>query len=172
MKKERHTKRAKPTKKKNIVVAVSGGFDPVHVGHLRMFQEAKKLGDTLIVILNNDHWLRNKKQVIFMPDHERKELIEGFKEVDRVILTGHQKDPNDMSVCNELLEIRPHIFANGGDRKPDGDPVPEFALCERLGIKMAYNVGWGGKIQSSSWLLTDYVKKATGKKNRRKKSKK
>ena len=172
MKKERHTKSIKTMKKKKTIVAVSGGFDPVHVGHLRMFQEAKKLGDTLVVILNNDHWLRNKKQVIFMPDYERRELIEGFNEVDKVILTSHQKDPSDMSVCNELRRIHPHIFANGGDRKPDGDPVPEVELCKKLGIKMVYNVGHGGKIQSSSWLLTDYVKKAAGKKPAAKKRKK
>ncbi len=151
-------------KKKPIVVAVSGGFDPVHVGHVRMFHEAKKLGDVLIVILNNDHWLRKKKSFIFMPDYERKELIEGFRDVDRVVITGHRAKTLDMSVCRELEKLKPDIFANGGDRKPSGDPVPEVALCKRLGIKMAYHVGPGGKVQSSSWLLADYVKRVAGKK--------
>jgi cytidyltransferase-like protein len=135
-----------------IVVAVSGGFDPVHIGHVRMFQEAKKLGDRLVVILNNDHWLRNKKGFTFMPEAERKEIIEAIAGVDEVVLTDHAPDDTDRSVCRILRSIRPHVFANGGDRKPDGDPVPEVMLCEELGIEMIYNVGAGGKVQSSSWL--------------------
>ena len=154
-------------KQKPIVVAVSGGFDPVHVGHTRMFREAKRLGDVLVVILNNDHWLRQKKNFIFMPDYQRKELIEAFRDVDRVVITGHKARTLDKSVCQELAKIRPDIFANGGDRKPDGDPVPEVALCDRLGIKMVYNVGPGGKVQSSSWLLADYVKRVKSKRKKR-----
>lgn len=150
-------------KKEKIVVVVSGGFDPIHVGHVRMFQEAKRLGDELVVILNNDHWLRKKKGRAFMPDVERKEIIEAIKGVDRVVVTKHEQDTNDMSVCVELREIRPHIFANGGDRKPDGDPVPEVELCEELGIEMIYNVGHGGKVQSSSWLLDKHIKGKTQK---------
>lgn len=159
----------KTMKKKKVVVAVSGGFDPLHIGHTRLFREAKKMGDTLVVILNSDHWLRKKKQAVFMPDYERKEIIEGFRAVDKVVLTGHTKHTEDMSVCDELMAIRPDIFANGGDRKPSGNPVPEVALCKKLGIKMVYNVGWGGKVQSSSWLLADYVKKAVGKRSAAKK---
>lgn len=159
-------------KKKPIIVAVSGGFDPVHVGHTRMFREAKKLGDVLVVILNNDHWLRKKKNFIFMPDYERKEVIKAFHGVDHVVVTGHRMGTEDMSVCRELKKIRPHIFANGGDRKPDGDPVPEVELCKKLGIKMVYNIGSGGKVQSSSWLLADYVKRATGRNLEKKKTQK
>jgi len=148
---------------KKIVVAVSGGFDPIHVGHVRLFEEAKKLGDELVVILNNDNWLAKKKQHIFMHQAERKAIIEALKPVDRVILTKHKKDDNDTSVCQALEEIRPNIFANGGDRKPDGDPVPEVDVCKKIGIKIVYNVGHGGKVQSSSWLLEKYVKKVNGK---------
>lgn len=140
-------------KKKPIVVAVSGGFDPVHIGHVRMFREARKLGDELVVILNNDHWLGLKKGFAFMPHEERKEIIEAFDSVDRVLLTFHEPGSVDMSVCKELDHLRPDIFANGGDRKPDGVPVPEVLLCQKLGIKMIYNVGQGGKVQSSSWLI-------------------
>ncbi len=61
-----------------------------------------------------------------------------------------------MSVCNELRELKPDIFANGGDRKPDGDPVPEVEVCNELGIEMVYNIGHGGKVQSSSWLLKNH----------------
>ena len=140
------------------IVAVSGGFDPLHIGHVRMLEEAKKLGDELIVILNNDNWLINKKGFAFMPEHERKEVIEAIRHVDRVYVTDHTIGEADRSVCKALSEIKPQIFVNGGDRKPDGDPVPEVALCEELGIEMVYNVGRDGKVQSSSW-LTERVKK-------------
>lgn len=154
---EKSTKRRGGAQKTPVVVAVSGGFDPIHIGHVRMFNAAKKLGDRLVVILNNDHWIRKKKGVPFMPDHERKEVIEALAAVDEVVLTSHPENPDDMSVCAELRRLRPHIFANGGDRKPDGDPVPEVGVCERLGIQLVYNVGHGGKVQSSSWLLKRYT---------------
>ncbi|MBI2409466.1 adenylyltransferase/cytidyltransferase family protein [Candidatus Kaiserbacteria bacterium] len=145
--------------KKPTVVAVSGGFDPVHIGHIRMFQEAKKLGDKLLVVLNNDHWLRDKKGFVFMPEAERREILEAIHCVDQVVLSDHTPGDCDRSVCRMLRELKPHVFANGGDRKPDGDPVPEVAVCEELGIRMLYNIGAGGKVQSSSW-LTNRVKKS------------
>lgn len=158
------TLRAK--KKKKVVVAVSGGFDPIHVGHVRMFQEAKKLGDELVVILNNDNWLRAKKIHIFMPEAERKELLEALGPVDRVVLTHHAKKTKDVSVCRELIELKPNIFANGGDRKLDN--IPEVPVCESIGCEMVFNIGDGGKVQSSSWLLKDYVDRVAAKKPRRK----
>ncbi len=133
------------------IVAVSGGFDPVHIGHVRLFIEAKALGDELVVILNNDNWLRLKKSYNFMPEEERKEIIEAFGAVDRVLLTLHEPHALDMSVCHELEILQPDIFANGGDRKED--TVPEYTLCEKLGIKMFFGIGHGGKVQSSSWLV-------------------
>ena len=145
--------------KKKVVVAVSGGFDPIHIGHVRMFESAKQLGDRLVVILNNDNWLVLKKGRAFMTERERKEVIESIRFVDEVILTKHTLGTTDISICNELRELKPHIFANGGDRKPSGDPVPEVAVCRELGIKMLYNVGRGGKVQSSSWLLKGYKDK-------------
>lgn len=147
--------------KKPIVVAVSGGFDPLHFGHVRMFREAKKLGDKLVVILNNDNWLTDKKGKPFMPEEERKEIIEAIEGVNRVVLTEHTLGDPDRSVCHMLKKIKPHIFANGGDRKPDGDPVPEVELCKELGIDLVYNIGAGGKIQSSSWLIAKATKKST-----------
>ncbi len=148
----------KDTRKKKVVVAVSGGFDPIHVGHVRLFQEARKLGDELVVILNNDNWLMKKKGVVFMPDHERKEIIEALAPVDRVVLTSHSEDPGDMSVCGELKTLKPHVFANGGDRLNHN--TPEVDICKEIGCEMLFNVGQGGKVQSSSWLLADYFKKA------------
>lgn len=144
-------KKSAPTKKKPVVVAVSGGFDPVHIGHVRMFNEAKALGDRLVVILNNDHWIRKKKGQEFMPDHERKEILESFSAVDEVFLTEHGPNPTDMSVCDALRKVRPHIFANGGDRHADN--VPEVAVCKAINCQMIYSIGKGGKVQSSSWLL-------------------
>lgn len=143
---------------------VSGGFDPVHIGHVRLFKEAKKLGDKLIVVLNNDNWLRLKKGYVFMPEQERKEILEALAPVDEVTITGHLGNTTDISVCKELRKIKPHIFANGGDRKPDGDPVPEVAVCAELGIKMVYNVGYGGKVRSSSELIKQVQKKKNKKK--------
>ncbi|TAL49817.1 hypothetical protein EPN81_04610 [Patescibacteria group bacterium] len=137
------------------IVCVSGGFDPIHVGHVRMIQEAAALGDELVVIINNDHWLMKKKGHVFMPQDQRREVVEGLRGVTRVVFTAHEPDDEDRSVCRELREIKPDIFANGGDRKPDGDPVPEVAVCEELGIEMVYNVGQGGKVQSSSWLTAE-----------------
>lgn len=145
--------------KKPVVVAVSGGFDPLHYGHVRMFKEAKKLGDELVVILNNDNWLADKKGKPFMPGVERKEIIEAIKGVDRVVLTDHVPGDPDRSVCRALRAIKPDIFANGGDRHPEGNPVPEVALCEELGIEMIYSVGQGGKVQSSSWLIKNAAQK-------------
>ena len=145
-------------KRKRVVVAVSGGFDPIHIGHIRMFNEAKKLGTELVVILNNDNWLKKKKGYVFMNQKERQEIIEAIRSVDGVILTGHGADPEDMSVCRELKKIKPQIFANGGDRFKDN--IPEIGVCQAINCKMEFGVGKGGKIQSSSWLTKSVLKEA------------
>ena len=134
-------------------VAVSGGFDPIHVGHVRMFEAARRLGDKLVVILNNDNWLKHKKGFVFMPQKERKEILESFPEIDRVVFTHHKPGTTDISVCKELEQLKPYIFVKGGDRTADN--IPEYTLCKKLGIKMAFNVGKGGKVQSSSWMIRD-----------------
>ena len=143
-------------KKRIKVVVVSGGFDPLHIGHVRLFHEAKKLGERLVVILNNDNWLRKKKGFVFMPQSERKELIGALASVDRVVLTSHPSHPEDMSVCNELQKIKPDIFAKGGDRTAKN--IPETPLCHAIGCKVISNVGHGGKVQSSSRLLQKYLR--------------
>ena len=133
-------------------------MDPVHIGHIRLFQAAKKLGDKLIVILNNDNWLMAKKGYVFMSEQERKEILEALTDVDKVILTEHPKNPKDMSVCKELLKVRPAIFANGGDRWDRKSlPTAEVKTCQTIGCKMVFNVGKGGKIQSSSWLAENVL---------------
>jgi len=143
---------------KPIVVAVSGGFDPIHPGHIRMFKEAKALGDKLVVILNNDNWLRKKKKFNFMSEQERKEVVEGIRWVDEVVISRHPENPEDMSVCAELIRLKPDIFANGGDRVKSN--VPEVAVCASIGCKMVFNVGEGGKIQSSSSLVDKAMRTA------------
>ncbi len=162
----------KTVQRGKTVVAVSGGFDPIHVGHVRLFEHARALGDELVVILNNDHWLRKKKHHVFMPERERKEVIEALRPVDRVVLTKHGPDPKGpkaMSVSRELRALRPDIFANGGDRNKKNAANPASSLywdidtCKKYGIKMVFNVGIGGKVQSSSWLLDEYVKRRLAK---------
>jgi len=145
----------KTKKKKKTVVAVSGGFDPIHIGHIRLFEKAKRLGDKLVVVVNNDNWLKKKKRFVFMPEKERVELIHSIKWVDAVLLTAHKSDSRDMSVTRELEKLKPDIFANGGDRNPGN--VPEEAVCKKYNIRMVFDVGRGGKVQSSSWLLNRYI---------------
>jgi len=159
------------------VVLVSGGFDPVHIGHVRLFNEAKKLGDELVVVINNDNWKRQKRKHVFMPDYERKEIIEAFSSVDKVFISEHRENPEgpkEMSVSKELLKIKPYIFANGGDRNEEDAQNPNSSLyydiemCKKLGIKMIFNVGHGGKVQSSSWLVEKSVlAKIKDKKNKK-----
>lgn len=144
---------------KKITVAVSGGFDPIHIGHVRMFEEAKKHGTHLVVIVNNDNWLRTKKGYVFMPETERVELIKSFACVDDVILTDHDIDDTDRTVCRTLTQLKPDVFANGGNRGETN--TPEASVCEDLGIAQVYNTGAGGKMQSSSWLVQDALKGAT-----------
>ena len=126
-------------------VAVSGGFDPIHIGHVRMIQEASKLG-MLTVIVNSDDWLKRKKGYSFMSEDERVEIISSIDGVSNVIVASDE----DNTVCKTLKGIRPDIFANGGDRTNKN--TPEKSLCKELGIKMVWGIG-GKKIQSSSELV-------------------
>lgn len=132
-------------KYKQPTVAVSGGFDPVHSGHIRMILEAAKYGN-VIVILNSDEWLMRKKGFVFMNFEERKEIMEAIK---GVIQVSHVDD-SDETVCEALRRLRPNYFANGGDRKSDN--VPEVQVCQELDITAIWNIG-GEKTQSSSELV-------------------
>lgn len=135
-------------KKKNIKVAVSGYFNPLHVGHLEMIEKAKKLGDYLIVIVNNDYQVKLKGSVSFMSEKDRIKIIKALKDVDEVFLSIDK----DKTVCKSLSKIKPDIFANGGDRKNLND-VPEYNICQKLNIKMVD--GLGKKIRSSSILIAN-----------------
>ena len=132
----------------NKTICVSGGFDPLHVGHVRLIESASEHGD-VFVILNSDEWLMRKKGYMFMTFDERKEIIQSMRSVHDVV----EVNDNDGTVCEALKRIRPHFFGNGGDRLSDN--VPEVELCKELGIKMIFNLG-GEKIQSSSDLVQSY----------------
>ena len=135
------------------IVVVSGGFDPVHVGHIRLFKGAKALGDKLIAIVNNDEFLTRKKGFVFMPFDQRQEVLESVRFVDEVFASPDKDD----SVCESLKAIRnAHkddeiIFANGGDRE-SSKSIREAEACKELNIEMAFGVGGTDKPQSSSWL--------------------
>jgi D-beta-D-heptose 7-phosphate kinase/D-beta-D-heptose 1-phosphate adenosyltransferase len=135
-------------------VIVSGGFDPLHIGHLRMFEKAKKLGDHLTVILNSDKFLIDKKGFKFMSFAERKEIILGLTCVDKVI----KSIDKDNTVCKTLEKLSKKneidIFANGGDRK-NINQIPEYDVCKKYKIEMIFDIG-GDKIQSSSDLVDQF----------------
>ena len=128
-------------------IMVSGGFDPIHVGHVRMILEAAEHGE-VVVVANSDDWLMRKKGYVFMPWEERAEIIQSIRGVVGV----EHVDDTDNTVCEAIVRCKPDAFANGGDRK--GDNTPEVALCNDLGIQLLWNVG-GGKIQSSSELVAN-----------------
>ena len=126
-------------------VVVSGGFDPVHIGHIRLILAAGEYGD-VIVVANSDSWLFRKKGFVFMSWDQRKEILEALKGVVRV----EWVDDRDETVCEALSRLKPTYFANGGDRKSNN--VPEVQVCEDLGIEMLWNVG-GSKAASSTELV-------------------
>ena len=126
-------------------VMVSGGFDPIHVGHVRMIIDASQFGD-VIVVANSDEWLFRKKGYTFMGFQERREILMSIKGVIDVVSV----DDEDGTLCSALRMHKPAFFANGGDRTDQN--TPEKMLCEELGIQMLWNIG-GQKIQSSSELV-------------------
>ena len=125
-----------------VVVAVSGYFDPLNFWHVEFFQLAKDLGSKLIVIVNNNHQAEMKKGSFFMDEKDRMEIVAALRHVDEVFLSIDK----DNSVCKSLEFIKPNIFANGGDRSLD--EIPETAIMEKYNIKMVD--GLGDKIRSSS----------------------
>lgn len=129
---------------KIVKVAVSGYFDPIHIGHLEYLKMAKDLGDYLIVIINNDYQSNLKKGKSFMNELDRVEIVKALKLVDEVFLSIDK----DRTVCKSLEKLKPDIFANGGDRSTE--EIPEAEVCVNFNIKMVD--GLGDKIRSSSEL--------------------
>ena len=142
--------------KKNLII-LSGGFDPVHKGHIRMFKAASELGE-VIVGLNSNQWLIRKKNNFFMPFEERKEILESVKYIGRV----YKFNDDDESACDLIKNVYNKFnddfnifFGNGGDRT--NKTTPEVTFCSENNIEMVWGLG-GGKIQSSSTLLKKWMK--------------
>lgn len=133
------------------IIITSGYFDPLHIGHIELFNLSKKMGDKLIVIVNNDTQAALKKGRSFMPAEERMAIVQNLKPVDEVVLSID----TDRSVSKSLRMLRSQhptdelIFTKGGDRQES--EIPESATCKELNIKIVDGVG--KKIQSSSWLI-------------------
>ena len=124
------------------IVATSGYFDPLHVGHLECLKLARELGDKLIVIINNDLQAKLKKGKSFMSQEDRMKIVGALACVDEVFLSIDK----DKTQCESLKYLKPNIFAKGGDRMTD--EIPEAKVCSDLGIKIID--GLGEKIRSSS----------------------
>lgn len=129
------------------IVAVAGGFDPLHLGHLEHLRKARKLGDFLVVITHHDDILAKKKGYCLLPLGDRIALLSELRCVDAVI-TAIDKDG---TVAETLALVRPDIFAKGGDRVPGNMPQNEIEVCRRLGILIRYGIG--NKINSSQELV-------------------
>lgn len=133
------------------IVATSGGFDPLHIGHVRCLREAAELrGERglLVVIVNDDEFLMKKKGYVFMPLKERMEVIDAIRGVDHVVFWGGE----DGTVAGAIETLRPTIFAKGGDRSRP-EHVPEVEVCKKVGCAVRFGVGGVDKAQSSSKLV-------------------
>jgi cytidyltransferase-like protein len=135
------------------IVVVSGGFDPVHSGHIRLIKQARLLGDMLIVGINSDEWLARKKGRAFMPWQERLCVLNNLQQVDEV----YTFDDEDNTAGHLLQQVRAHypdariVFANGGDRTQQN--IPEMTVP---GIEFVFGVGGTDKANSSSWILDEW----------------
>lgn len=125
-------------------IAISGYFDPIHIGHIEYINNAKKLGDWLIVIVNNNKQCQLKKGKHFMDEYDRMLILKNIKAVDEVFLSIDE----DKSVCKSLVAVNPDVFANGGDR--NNSEIPETKICKENNIKIVD--GLGDKIRSSTEL--------------------
>ena len=151
--------------KKYKVILISGGFDPVHKGHIECIQNAKKLADEVWIGLNNDSWLHRKKGKSFMKENERAFIMESLRDVDYVYIMNPLIHGDDTAIdfidharrkyINENGDLPKGVmaFGNGGDRTET--TTPENDVCNSYGIESVW--GLGKKIQSSSWLLEKYL---------------
>ena len=137
------------------VVIVSGGFDPIHSGHIEHFKEAKKLGDILIVGLNSDAWLTRKKGKPFMPIEERMAVIRELRMVDSAVPFNDDNNSSIDLIQKALVLFDDILFANGGDRTQDN--IPEIdAFDKDPRVQFAFGVGGTHKQNSSSWILKQW----------------
>ena len=145
--------------KKYDYALISGGFDPVHIGHLAMIKDAKKISDNVIVLLNSDNWLIRKKGKPFMVEAQRAQILEEFKSVSEVII---QKNDNDDSSNNAIIDFyKSHsnktiCYCNGGDRSQE-NKIRETQTCKDLGIDLKFGIGGIHKLESSSNLTKNHL---------------
>lgn len=133
------------------IVATSGGFDPIHPGHISCIIDSKKYGDTLVVIVNGDAFLTAKKGRPFQNLETRSLIVSGIAGVDYVVPFEIK---NDQTVSKALAALKPDVFTKGGDRV-DKASLPEWDTCKKHNIEIVFNVGEDKK-WSSSWFLTEW----------------
>ena len=144
--------------KKYDYALVSGGFDPVHVGHLRMFQDAKNLSNKVILLLNNDEWLIKKKGKPFMNQNQRKEILEEFKSITEVIIQTSSEKSSSRAI-EEFVNNNSNksiCYCNGGDRSNIKN-ILESDICQKLGVSLEFGIGGEEKVESSSQLTKNYL---------------
>jgi len=137
-----------------MIIVVSGGFDPLHSGHISMFRQANLFGDVWAIV-NTDEWLQRKKGFVMLPYKERSEIVSSTQYIQKVVKA---KD-NDDTVVNNLKDMNQYFaFANGGDRVPTS--TPEMEYCLKNNIPMLFNIG-GKKTMSSSSIARKLLDQAT-----------
>jgi len=143
-------------------VLVTGGFDPLHSGHIEYFKAAKQLGDTLVVGLNSDDWLTRKKGKAFMPFEERAAIVQNLEMVDNVMLVEDDETGGTTKAIGYLLQVTTDklIVANGGDRI-DGDIPEQKVYGDHSEVEFVFGVGGEDKKNSSSWILKNWDKPVT-----------
>ena len=142
------------------IILISGGFDPVHSGHINLIIDAGSYGD-VVVLLNSDHWLKNKKGKEFLPFYERKTIMLALKKVIDVIEFDDSNQTCVEGIKKALKKYNNRIikFANGGDRNTNSTPTPEFEFCTKYNIEMLWGIGGTNKSNSSSWILKKWNEK-------------
>ena len=142
------------------IILISGGFDPIHSGHIKLIKDACKYGD-VVVLLNSDDWLRNKKGKEFLPFAERKIIMQNLKGVLDVI----EFDDSDRTCVDGIKKAKSIYkdsiikFANGGDRNDNTTPGPEQEFCNKNDIETLFGIGGDNKSNSSSWILKKWKEK-------------